>query len=74
MRTKTMTGICVALIAMAIGASSVWAAKKKAVAEVELNAAGQKLLARYSGQLKALNLSECIVRYVINVRPTESKQ
>jgi len=54
MRAKTMTGICGALIAMAIGASSVWAAKQKAVQEMELNAAGQKLLARYSDQLKAL--------------------
>ncbi len=54
MRAKTMAGICVALIAMAIGASSVWAARKPAVPEVALNAAGQKLLARYSGQLEAL--------------------
>ena len=54
MRAKTITGICAALIAMAIGASSVWAAKKPAAPEVELNAAGQKLLARYSDQLKAL--------------------
>jgi hypothetical protein len=49
-----MTGICAALIAMAIGASSVWAAKQPAVQQVELNAAGQRLLARYSDQLKAL--------------------
>jgi len=49
-----MAGICGALIAMAIGASSVWAAKRPAVQEVELTAAGQKLLARYSDQLKAL--------------------
>ena len=54
MRAKTMAGICGALIAMAIGASSVWAAKRPAVQEVELTAAGQKLLARYSDQLKAL--------------------
>ena len=57
MRTKTITGICGALIAMAIGASSVWAAKagkQPAGPAVELNAAGQKLLARYSDQLKAL--------------------
>ena len=51
-----MTGICVALIAMAIGASSVWAAKQPAVQEMELNAAGQKLLARYSDQLQALQV------------------
>jgi hypothetical protein len=49
-----MKGICGALIAMAIGASSVWAAKSPAVQEMKLNAAGQKLLARYSDQLKAL--------------------
>lgn len=54
MRAKTMTGICGALLAMAIGASSVWAAKQPAVQEVELNAAGQKLLARYSDQLQTL--------------------
>ncbi len=54
MRKKTMTGICVALIAMAIGASSVCAAKHPAEQVIELNAAGQKLLARYSDQLKAL--------------------
>ena len=54
MRAKTMAGICGALIAMAIGASSVWAAKQEAVQEMELNAAGQRLLARYSDQLKAL--------------------
>ena len=54
MRAKTMTAICAALISMAIGASSVWAAKQPAAPEAELNAAGQKLLARYSDQLKAL--------------------
>ena len=57
MRAKTMMGICGALIAMAIGESSVWAAKaakQPAAPEAELNAAGQKLLARYSDQLKAL--------------------
>ena len=54
MRPKTMTGICGALIAMAIGSSSVSQARRPAVRQVELNAAGQKLLARYSDQLKAL--------------------
>lgn len=59
MRTKTTTGICVALIAMAIGTSGVRAARQKAsrrpaAPQVELSAAGQKLLARYSAQLKAL--------------------
>jgi len=56
MKAKTMTGICGALIAMLIGASSVWAARRPAVQEVDLNAAGQKLLARYSDQLKALQM------------------
>jgi hypothetical protein len=54
MSVKTMTGIWGALIAMAIGASGAWAAKQPAVQEVELNAAGQKLRARYSDQLQAL--------------------
>lgn len=54
MRAKTTTVICGTLIAMAIGASSVWAAQQPAVQEMELNAAGQKLLARYSDQLQAL--------------------
>ena len=49
-----MTGICVALIVMAIGTPSVSAAKRPAAPEVALNAVGQKLLARYSAQLKAL--------------------
>ncbi len=47
MRTKTMTGICVALIAMAIGASSVWAAKRKAAPETPLTEALQKLIESY---------------------------
>jgi len=54
MRAKTMTVVCGALIAMPIGASSVRAAQQPAVQEMELNAAGQKLLARYSDQLEAL--------------------
>jgi hypothetical protein len=54
MRTKTMTGIFAAMIATAICASSLWAATQPAVQEVELNAAGQKLLARYSDQLNVL--------------------
>ena len=53
MRAKTAC-ICGALIAMAISASSVWAAKKKVAVEKPLTEAGQKLEARYSGQLKAL--------------------
>jgi len=54
MKAKTMTVVFGALIAMVIGASGVWAATQPAVQEVELNAAGQKLLARYSDQLQLL--------------------
>lgn len=54
MRANAKRGICGALIAVAIGASSVWAAKPPAPREVELSAAGQRLFARYSDQLKAL--------------------
>jgi len=54
MRANAMARICGALLAMAIGASSVWAAKPPAVQEMELNAAGQKLLACYADQIKAL--------------------
>ena len=54
MRAKTRTGICVALIAMAIGASSVWAAKKKVAVETPLTESGQKLQERYTGMLTEL--------------------
>ena len=54
MRTKTMTGICVALIALAIGGSGVWAARKQAAPQPPLTEAGQKLLQRYTGMLTAL--------------------
>ena len=54
MRAKTMTGICGALIALAIGTSSVWAAKKKAAPQTPLTEAGQKLMARYTGMLTEL--------------------
>jgi hypothetical protein len=53
MRAKTMTVICGALIAMAIGASSAWAAKEEA-AETPLTNDGQRLLERYSGMLTEL--------------------
>lgn len=53
MRTKTTAGICVALIAMAIGASSVWAAKETPL-ETPLTEAGQKLQERYTGMLTEL--------------------
>jgi len=54
MSAKTMTGICGVLIAAAIATSSAWAARKKAAPETPLTEAGQKLEARYAGQLKAL--------------------
>jgi len=52
--TKTMAGICVTLIALAIGTSNVWAAKQEAAPQASLTAAGQKLEAQYADQLKAL--------------------
>lgn len=55
MRAKTTTGLCGALIAMAIGASTVWAARSKdAATPTPLTAAGQKLLERYTGMLTEL--------------------
>ncbi len=54
MRTKTMTVICGAMIAMAIGASSAWAAPKTAASETPLTEAGQKLETQYADQLKSL--------------------
>ena len=59
MRMKTMTGICVALIAMAIAAPSAWAAKKdkkdkKAVPQTPLTESGQKLPERYTDMLTEL--------------------
>jgi len=49
-----MTAICGVVIAVAIGASSVWAAKKKAASETPLTESGKKLEARYAGQLQAV--------------------
>lgn len=55
MKTKTMTGICGMLIALLIGTSSVWAARKPAPAPVKpLSEKGQKLEALYAKQLDAL--------------------
>lgn len=54
MRTKTMLGLFGALIAMAIGASSIWAAKRKAGPETPLTATGQQLLERYTGMVTEL--------------------
>ena len=49
-----MTGICGALIALAIGTSSVWAAEQKTESQTPLTEAGQKLQTRYADQLKRL--------------------
>ncbi len=54
MRTNSMKVICGALISLAIGTSSVWAAKPKAVPQTPLTEAGQKLETRYAEQLKRL--------------------
>ena len=54
MRAKTITGICGALIALAIGTSSVWAAKKKAAPQTPFTAVGQKVMERYTGMLTEL--------------------
>ena len=48
MRTNSMKVICGALIALAIGTSSVWAAKPKAVPQTPLTEAGQNLETRYA--------------------------
>ncbi len=50
-----MTGICGTLIAMTIGASSVWAAHKEVAPETPLTEAGQKLQERYTGMLAELH-------------------
>jgi formylglycine-generating enzyme required for sulfatase activity len=52
MRTNSITVICGALIALAIGTSSVWA--QKAVPQSPLSEAGQKLETRYADQLERL--------------------
>ena len=54
MRTNSMTVICGALIALAMGTSSVWAAKQEAEPQTPLTEAGQKLEARYADQLDQL--------------------
>jgi len=48
--------ICGALIALAIGTSSVWAAQTKAVPQTPLTEAGQKLETRYADQLEGLRI------------------
>ncbi len=54
MRTNSMTVICGALIALAIGTSSVWAARQEAVPQTPLTEAGRKLETRYADQLNQL--------------------
>jgi hypothetical protein len=54
MRTNSMTVICGALIALAIGISSVWAAKPKVVPQTPLTEVGQKIETRYAEQLERL--------------------
>ncbi len=54
MKTKRIRGIFVALIAVLIGTSSVWAARKKAAPQTPLTERGQKLEALYAGQLEKL--------------------
>ena len=49
-----MTGICGVMIAVTIGTSSVWAAKKKAAPETPLTESGQKLQERYAAMLTEL--------------------
>jgi len=67
MKAKMMTGIYVTLIAMMIGASSVWAAPKKPGAETPLTQTGQKLLERYTSMLTELRAG--ISRAVPTVHP-----
>jgi hypothetical protein len=54
MRTRAFPRICVALIAVAIGAQVAPAQKRKASAPVELATHGKKLEARYAKELEAL--------------------
>jgi len=56
MRMKTMTCICATLIAMVIGTSSVWAAKKPAPVRAPVTEKGQKLEAKYAAELKDLKM------------------
>ncbi|MCF7730128.1 MAG: SUMF1/EgtB/PvdO family nonheme iron enzyme [Akkermansiaceae bacterium] len=49
-----MKGICMTLIALAIGTSSVWAAGQQPVPQTPLTEAGRKLEARYTGMLNQL--------------------
>ncbi|MHC4199400.1 MAG: hypothetical protein ACYSU0_05365, partial [Planctomycetota bacterium] len=54
MRTETMTRICVALIAVAIGASSARAANNRSAPQTPLTEKGKELEERYAEQFEAL--------------------
>ncbi len=54
MRTNSMTVICGVLMSLAIGTSSVCAARQQAVPQTPLTEAGQELETRYADQLKRL--------------------
>ncbi len=56
MRTRVFPHICVALMAVAIGAQVAPAQKRKASASVELTSNGKKLEARYAEELEALRV------------------
>ena len=62
MNRKALFAVLCLLAVMATGTSSVWAARKKAVVEMPLTGAGQKLLERYTGMLTALqvNISKAV--------------
>ena len=55
MKTNSMKFICVALIALATGTSSVWAAKPAEEPPTPLTEVGQKIEKRYDDQLKKLH-------------------
>jgi len=54
MRMNSITIICGALIALVIGASSVWAAASETNPQTQLNEIGQELETRYTDQLETL--------------------
>jgi len=54
MRTNSMRGICGALIAVVLGISSVWAARREAALQTPLTEAGQQLEKRYADRLERL--------------------
>ena len=54
MKTTKLTAICGAMLVTALATSDLTAAPKKAEPEKTLSAAGQKLEARYTGQIETL--------------------